>query len=436
MFKKRRIIVPLIISMSLVFAGCSQDTTNQEGTGEEGNTKEIITLKFANWATAEEATTDKINKVIDAFESEHPNIKIENITIPFSEIQNQLTVSTTAGNAPDIAQVDANTGVSLAAMGVLEPVDDLLSDEFTADVSQSYYETGLYDDKHYLVPWGGGINGFWYNKKIMEQAGLDPNSPPKTMDELEVAMEKIKTLPDVVPLQFDTSPRAFSTTFQWSFMTTIGDEPFTLDKVQVDDMTTYTEWLKNLVEKGYTLPGKKLGEFRPLAAQNRLAFAYDAPFFKGTVQSFDANITDEVFYDTWGVTTLPAGDDGNTYSAVGGSDHFTAAFATSEHKKEAVLFLEYLANSDFSLQEYVLPMGYLPVTNSVMERFPEINEKPDIKAFLEEIVPTAVTPPFGSDYTNAATVLATNLQEVISTDKSIDEILGRTQKEIEAVIVK
>lgn len=437
--KNLLMLMVLLVVFSMVLAACAgsnskkeENNTNENQNAVE-NKAEVVELSFVNWATAEEATKARINKVIEAFEAENTNIKIKNITIPFSEIQNQLTIMVTAGNAPDKAQLASDAGVSLAAMGALAPTDELLSKEFLSDVSKSYYDIGAFEDKHYLVPWGGGTNGFWYNKKIMEQAGLDPNSPPKTMEELNAAMAKVKTIKDIVPLQYDTTARAFTTGFQWPFMRSFGVEPFNRESVNVNGMKLYAEWLRDLVDKGYTLPGKKLGEFRPLGAQDRLAFAFDAPFLKGTIQSFDEKITDEVFYDTWGVTALPAGIDGKSYT-VGGSDHYTAVFQASQHKEEAAKFLEFLATSDVGLKDYVIPMGFLPVVSSALDRFPVEFDNPITKAFIKEVVPTSVAQPFGANYTNAATILANSMQEVITTSKSIDEILDKTQIKLEGII--
>ena len=438
MKRKAFVFLTLIVGLSLVFVACSKGTQQSADTakadaGGDGQSNETIQLQFVNWATAEEATKEKMNKVIAAFESENPGIKIKSIPVPFSDIQNQLTVMTTAGNAPDIAQVEASVGVSLAAMGALEAVDELLSPDFVKDLNKAYYDIGIFDQKHYLVPWGGGTNGFWYNKKVMKEAGLDPNNPPETMEQLDRALSQIKNVKDVVGIQYDTSPRPFSTTFQWPFIMLFGHEPFTRDSVQVNTLQDYAEWLRNLVNKGYTLPGKKLGEFRPLAAQNRLAFAVDAPFFKGTLQSIDNTITDEAFYETWGVTTIPKGANGKTYT-VGGSDHYTAIFKASKHKKEAAKFLEYIANSDAALKEYVIPMGFLPVTGSAMQRFPQQFDNPVIKAYMTKIVPSTVAPPFGSNFTSAALIFATNMQEVITTSQPVKDILDKTHSKIEAVI--
>lgn len=433
MAKKNRIIMLMLVLTLLVavaISGCGQKEEPNQGTEEPGT--ENVEISFVNWATAEEATKDKINTVIAAFEAENPGVKINSITIPFSEIQNQVTVMITGGNAPDIAQVPDDVGISFAAMGALEPVDGLLSPDFMGGVTKSYLGIGNYEGANYLIPWGGGPNGFFYNKKLMAEVGLDPNSPPKTMDKLMKAMETAKAQnPDIVPLQFDTTVRPFATGFQWSFMKSFGPVPFEGENVAAKDMTAFATWLRTIVDKGYTLPGKKLGEFRPLAAQNRLLFGFDAPILKGTVQSLDANITDEVFYETWGVTTLPAGADGKTYTTAS-SNHYTAIFKASENKEMAAKFAEYLASSEVALKEYIVPVGFLPVTEKAVADFPDAFNNPITQAFINEVNPAVTAPPFGPNYTKAAAVMSASTQEIITTKKPIEEILANAQAKVEA----
>ncbi|BCV22271.1 ABC transporter substrate-binding protein [Moorella sp. Hama-1] len=432
--KKWIVLSALLTIFTLTLTACGGGNSSQAKNG--GNdSREKVEITFVNWATAEEATKNQVLEVIKAFETENPNIKVKNIPIPFTEIQNQLTIMTTGGNAPDVAQLPDDVGISLAAMGALEPVDNLLSKEFAADVNKAYYNIGIYKNQHFLVPWIGGPNGFWYNKKLMQEVGLDPNKPPRTIEELDAAMAQIKAKKkDVVPLQYDTTVRPFALTFQWPFMQAFGTVPFSADKVEINGMTAYAQWLRDLVSKGYTLPGKKLGEFRPLAAQNRLVFGIDAPFVKGIIQSFDKSITDQVFYETWGVTTLPTGPDGKSYT-VGGSNHFTAVFKASKHKEAAIKFVEYLANSDVALQKYVIPVGFLPVTDSAVKRFPDAFNNPVAKAFIEKINPTIISPPYGPNYTKAGTIVSASMQEVITTTKPIDEILNSARSKLEGVLL-
>nr|WP_202819742.1 extracellular solute-binding protein [Thaumasiovibrio subtropicus] len=49
--------------------------------------------------------------------------------------------------------------------------------------------------RHYFIPWLATTQMMIYNKALFEEAGLDPNTPPETWDELLVAAEKISALP-------------------------------------------------------------------------------------------------------------------------------------------------------------------------------------------------------------------------------------------------
>ena len=55
----------------------------------------------------------------------------------------------------------------------------------------------------------------YYNKKAFSAAGLDPNSPPKTLDDLKAAAEKLKDNGVSAPLGCKTDPIFFE---QWTAM--------------------------------------------------------------------------------------------------------------------------------------------------------------------------------------------------------------------------
>ena len=139
-----------------------------------------ITLTFTNWVGAEEGTRDKLKEVIAQFEKENPNIKIDAKTIPVSDTIQQLTIMASAGNAPDIAQAQGDGVITLAISNFLEPVDSLIPANYMNVMPKNIYDSaGLWNGKHYAIPWTPNENGFWYNKKLMKEAGLDPSKPPQ-----------------------------------------------------------------------------------------------------------------------------------------------------------------------------------------------------------------------------------------------------------------
>ncbi|MFL5626123.1 MAG: ABC transporter substrate-binding protein, partial [Ktedonobacteraceae bacterium] len=149
------------------------------------------TLKFANWASAESATRDNINKALKVFESSN-NVTIQNIGIPFDQVLQQLTTMTNGGNPPDVMQLSGNWPYALGGSGALEPLDAYVNSDWKSDAFTNSFEVGSYKGKTYAVPFTVTPHGFWYSKDLMQKAGLDASKPPKTIDELNQMMATLR----------------------------------------------------------------------------------------------------------------------------------------------------------------------------------------------------------------------------------------------------
>ncbi|MGI6286535.1 sugar ABC transporter substrate-binding protein [Neomoorella humiferrea] len=433
--KKWAPLTLVLVLVAMILTACGGGSSGQKSSSGDSQDKEEIT--FVNWASAEESTREYVNKVIAEFEKQNPNIKVKSIPVSVSDMLNQLTIMVTGGNAPDVAQILASDGVTLAAMGAIEETDNLVSKELASDpYFKKSWDLGLYKDKHYGIPWALQPLGFWYNKKLMQEAGLDPNKPPKTWEEFNKYMDQARQkLPkETVIIGIDTTIRTIGLEQEWSYIRSFGALPVDGDKVAANSqqMINYATWLRKMVKEGYTLPGKKFGEFRPLAAQNRLVFTLDGPQFKGVVKSINKNMTDQEFYNTWGLTSLPAGVDGKSYAAP--DDHHLLIFKASKHKEAALKFAEFLASNEVSLKEYIYPVGLLPATKTGFDKLPDLFGDNVRKAYVNEVLPNVVPLPVGPNLTKIATVIMAGMQEVVTTDKPIIDILNTVQTKLEGII--
>ena len=423
-----------VVSVMFVFvlfaAGCSR-----QGTAGTGNGK----IVFTNWVSVEEGTQAGMLALIDAFQKENPGITVDNQGIAVNDMLQQLTVRSAARNAPDMSQVFSDNVGQLQSAGFIAQVDDLLSPSFRDDMfSDLWNVVGLIEGSHYAVPWTNSSNGFFYNKKLMSQAGLDPSKPPRTIDELTAMMRIAKErLPDdVIMLQADTTVRAIGLQHQWTFMLAFNDGVplYTLDgKVNFNTpgMKAYMEWVRMLVNEKLTLPGLRYGQFRPYAAQGKLLFAHDGSFFEGLVRALDESntLTAEVFYETWGATVPPAGKDG--VFRVPAQTHSLVILDQSQNKEAVAKLIEYLVSSDNALNNYIAVNGFTPVIRSAAQRSPGIANNPIISAFLDEVVPASVYMPTGPDYALYADIIMAGVQEAITTNRSIDAILEQGQRRLE-----
>jgi multiple sugar transport system substrate-binding protein len=401
--------------------------------GGQSDTGGAVTVEFVNWVTAEESTRTPVDDIIADFESANPDIDVKPVPVGFSDILNQLTIMYNSGDSPDLAQAAGPNITILALMGALASADKVFPKDFQNDLVKSAYDLTMVDGTHYGIPWAPGPDGLFYNKDLLAKAGMDPNSPPKTIYDFQDQIAKARgPLPsDIVIFGFDTTVRMFGFEMTYPFLRAFGATPFKgADKANFNTpgVKDYMQWLRTSVENKYTLPGKKIGEFRPIAAQGRLVYMIDPSFVKGIVLSINDQLTEDQFNKSWGVAALPGDKNGKHYTYA--SDHQLCIFEESEHKEAAAKLAMHLVNSDYALRNYLLKIGYTPATKSALQRVPEFNKDPIIKAFVENVNDTVVKIPYGPDYGDIVIPFMAGVQEVITTDKSIDEVLAGVQEQI------
>ena len=121
----------------------------------------------------------------------HPNIVIDNL----GAVTDEKTVrAIIAGSPPDLFTItDPSYLGTLAANNALEPLDGRFSaagfkeDDFTpGSLGQCRYQGRLYG-----LPYLLDCITLLYNKDVFVSAGLDPNRPPRTYEELEADCRKI-----------------------------------------------------------------------------------------------------------------------------------------------------------------------------------------------------------------------------------------------------
>lgn len=179
----------LILLLSTVLSGCTGGDANGGSADNEGKT----TITF--WHSMTELTGDAIAEVIKAFEAEHTDIKVNSVYIAQQgEGKNEkLLAAVAGGNAPDVAYFDRFEVATWANQGSLTDLTEFAArDQITEDGFYPFaWEEASYDGKLYAMPTSTDARLVFYNKEHFEQAGLDPEVTPKTIEELEAIAEKL-----------------------------------------------------------------------------------------------------------------------------------------------------------------------------------------------------------------------------------------------------
>jgi multiple sugar transport system substrate-binding protein len=153
---------------------------------------EEITWWTPNWGE------ERARKLAADFEAANPDIKL-NLEITVSkDLQNRILVALRSGTPPDLIEASTQWVPAYADTGKLLALDDWAAANLPMDdLLPEAVKAGTYEGKLYHAPYRAQTLGMFYNKEMYREAGLDPESPPETWDELlEVSKTLTKTKAD------------------------------------------------------------------------------------------------------------------------------------------------------------------------------------------------------------------------------------------------
>ncbi len=203
-------ILCLVCTTALVFTmtACGSTTTESqpdsnastEETAKESTDTpaEDVTITFAEHVADIEAQEPHMMKIINAFEEKYPNIHIEITGKEVSEHNTQMTLLAGENKLPDIFWLEQAPAKEFAANGYLYDLSSAL-DEYGINDSllPGLVHSCTVDGKDYGIPSEVMMVGFFYNKDLFAQAGIE--SAPITYEEFQDVVNKLNDS-GIVPL--------------------------------------------------------------------------------------------------------------------------------------------------------------------------------------------------------------------------------------------
>ena len=122
---------------------------------------------------------------ITEFNRTHNNIIVEPTPLPWNEHEKKILTSILSEDPPDLVFL-VTPVAKWATRLALTSLDDLIKrDSFDSSIFfAALWDEMRFKDKIYALPLYSNSYAFFYNKKLFREAGLDPEKPPKTWDEV------------------------------------------------------------------------------------------------------------------------------------------------------------------------------------------------------------------------------------------------------------
>lgn len=240
--------VIMLTFILLIVTACSKDASNSDG--------KVVIKYWSMWNTGEPQQV-VIQNIIEAYEEENPNVKIDVQWMGRQVLSDVRNASLGGDDAPDLTeQSGAEIAGTLLKNDLAEPLNDLLSmkipgddkqfDDVFIDDTLSFYQK---NGETYLIPYEIITSGFHYNENLFQEHGI---AVPKTWDEFIDAGKKLKEA-GITPLAQDGNIDFYNAYyFYWLTERTMG--PGALIEAASDE--TGEAWSK----PGYLEAAKKVQE--------------------------------------------------------------------------------------------------------------------------------------------------------------------------------
>lgn len=174
----------LLMVLPFAFAAGSQEVKTD-------TSKQDVT-EIVYWQYFYETKKDLMDKLIVMFEERNPDIKVTQQTFPYENYNTKVASSVPSGQGPNVINLFYGWLPLYIDSGYLQPLPESvfpnsrIEDEFFPLV-----EAAKFDGKYYALPTAVRSLALFWNKDLFKAAGLDPEVPPKTMDEMVAFAKKI-----------------------------------------------------------------------------------------------------------------------------------------------------------------------------------------------------------------------------------------------------
>lgn len=349
---------PVILTVILLVSwGFSRH--NAEG----GIKRRSVELTF--WHSMSIYQGDTLEQLVGEYNNNNEDIQVRLIFQGlYDDMKIKLINAVKTGDLPDVSQVAIEYLDVFIDDSRIEPITDYISEDDKNDILSQFWNGVTRQREIYAFPFNHSVQVLYYNKDAFEKAGLDPDKPPKTWEDvIKYGKELTK--------DFDGD----GTIDQWGILVSLeGVFGFTPLIRQVGGEFLNDDRSKALFnsEEGVRvmeLVQKMAYEYK-IMPSNWTLFEGTSAFLQGKIAMGPITCAGIKFAEDnlpWklGIAPLPYIE--NKSVLLGGAG--LVIFSKSSHRRKAAMnFISWLTNKENSIRWHE-KTGYLPIRKSAMESF-------------------------------------------------------------------
>lgn len=422
-------MVLLSILLVVFMAACgSNDSSSSEDKGSSGKTE----IDFYFPVAVGGPIANLIDDLVADFEEENPDIKVNpKFGGSYEETMTQVMAAVHGGNAPELAVLFSIDLFTLLENDVIEELTPLFDQEYFDDFYTAFMENSSVDEKVYSLPFQRSTIVLYYNKDAFKEAGLDPEKPPATWDEL-VEYGKKLTIDDGKTQWGLEIP---STGYQYWMLQALA--------LQTEDNIMSKDGKETYFDAPYVKESMdfwlKLANEHKIMPEGVIEWAtVPSDFLSGkTAMMYHTtgnltNVKENADFD-FGVSFLPAN---NQYgSPTGGGNIYLFKDIPEENREAAIKFMEFLTEPE-RIAQWSIDTGYVATRESAYET--------EILKEYTEVFPESTVAREQLEYADSELATYQNgeiqklfndaLQSILTGQTSLEDGLSKAQEDAEKIL--
>lgn len=407
------------------------------GVGNPARAQDQITINVIGMDQAG-MTPEELDAIAARFEEQNPGINVETTYVLYDGLHDLLVTSiSSAPPAFDVVLVDDIWYAEFVDAGWLLDVTDRITEDMHAGIFESSWDITSVQGKVYGMPWLLDQKYFFYNTRILQEAGIA--APPRSWEELveQARIIKEKGLVEFPMIwswgQYEAAICDFVTLLYGNggVFFDENNQPVFNNEQGVQTV----QWMKDMIDDGLVNPSSIASveeDVRNVFSQGQAAFATNWNYMYNLTQNPDeSQVVGEV-----AMALMPAfqqGLDAGIESAtINGSMGYSVT-AGSEHPDEAWKFIEFLTSQPIQIE---FSAHQLPIWKDAFQNQELIDLNPVTTPMFALQFPWARVRPKVPYYNEASRIVQVALQEALTGAKTPQQALDDAVAQIQEAAAK
>lgn len=417
------------VALALTLAACSggetDPTTAPTADGESPDAAappaEDVTITYTNFIS-NGGNEDNLATIVAAFEEEHPGIKVEVTTLPYSDYFTALQTDLAGGTVADVFDIEFANYAAYQANGVLAPLEGVDTSVYQESLAQAYATDGT----QYALPSSFSTVVLFYNADLFDAAGVEHPSADWTWDDEQAAAEQITDTEagvwgDYQPISFHEYYKAVAQA---------GGEFLNADGTAVafnsPEGIRAAEWLVG--KSGTTMPTPEQGAGTPdfdtnLFKEGKLAMWHSGIWMFGMLGETDF---------AWDIAVEP----GDAEQASAMFSNAVAVSANASDHDAAQAFAEFLTSSD-TMVDVRLESGWElpPISDDAkLEPYLAQDNPANRQAVFDSLDGVALAPSLAEGQAEMQDIVTEELTEAAAGRKSVADAVASAESRVNALL--